>query len=206
MSLDPSTHQFRKTFARFIARKDRSQLHGLAGHYKHASVAMTSRGYVGSDFDLRQLVDHENRAETATALERMLVSDRLAGRMGERIAAGNARFRGRAGEQVRQDYVQFILAETDLRIHACDYGWCVFQPEASRCGGEVGPSEAGRSPAVCLGCANMVIEQQHATYWRDRRLRNELLLPAANAMTAAVLIEAIKQCDNVLTKIGECDG
>ncbi|TIR05333.1 MAG: hypothetical protein E5X37_27220 [Mesorhizobium sp.] len=201
-----SSHQFRKTFARFIARKDRSQLLGLAGHYKHASVAMTARGYVGSDFDLWQLVDHENRAETATALERMLVSDRLAGRMGERIVAGNARFRGRAGEQVRQDYIEFVLAETDLRIHACDYGWCVFQPETSRCGGEVGPSEAGRSPAVCLSCANMVIEPQHAPYWQDRRARNQALLPAANAMTAAVLTEAIEQCDNVLTKIGEHDG
>lgn len=201
-----STHQFRKTFARFIARKDRSQLLGLAEHYKHASVAMTARGYVGSDFDLHQLIDHESRAETATALERLLVSDRLAGRMGERIVAGNARFRGRAGEQVRKDYIEFVLKETDLRIHACDYGWCVFQSETSRCGGEAAPSEAGRSPSVCLSCANMVIEARHASYWRDRRARNEALIPAANAMTAAVLMEAIEQCDYVLNKIGDDDG
>ncbi|AZO71529.1 hypothetical protein [Mesorhizobium sp. M1D.F.Ca.ET.043.01.1.1] len=200
-----STHQFRKTFARFIARKDRSQLLGLAEHFKHASVAMTARGYVGNDFDLRQLIEHENRAETATALERMLLSDRLAGRMGERIAANNACFRGRAGEQVRRDYIEFVLTDTDLRIHACDYGWCVFQRETSRCGGEVGPSEAGRSPAVCLGCANMVIELRHAPYWRDRRSRNLDLLPRANAMTAAVLTEVIEQCDTVLTRIGEKD-
>ncbi|MER8403093.1 hypothetical protein [Mesorhizobium sp. M1348] len=200
-----STHQFRKTFARFIARKDRSQLLGLAEHYKHASVAMTARGYVGSDFDLHQLVNHESREETATALERLLVSDRLAGRMGERIAAGNARFRGRAGEQVRRDYIEFVLKETDLRIHACDYGWCVFQSETSRCGGEVAPSEAGRSPSVCLECANMVIEARHAPYWRDRRARNEALMPGANPMTAAVLTEAINQCENVLNKIGGDD-
>ena len=72
-----STHQFRKTFARFIARRDRSQLLGLAEHFKHASVAMTAKGYVGSDFDLHQLVDHESRAETAAALDRLLTSDRL---------------------------------------------------------------------------------------------------------------------------------
>jgi hypothetical protein len=46
---------------------------------------MTARDNVGSDFDLHQLIDHESRAETA--LDRLLVSDRLAGRMGERIAA-----------------------------------------------------------------------------------------------------------------------
>jgi len=100
-----STHQFRKTFARFIARRDRSQLLALADHLKHVSVAMTAKGYVGTDFDLQQLVDHEGQIETATALDRFLSSDRLAGKMGERIAAGNASFRGRAGEQVRRDYI-----------------------------------------------------------------------------------------------------
>jgi integrase len=200
-----STHQFRKTFARFIARRDRSQLLGLAEHYKHASVAMTARGYVGSDFDLHQLIDHESRAETAAALDRLLVSDRLAGRMGERIAAGNARFRGRAGEQVRRDYIAFVLRDTDLRIYACDYGWCMFQPETARCGGEAAPSEAGRSPAVCLGCANMVIDARHAPYWRDRRERNAALIPGARPLTAAVLTEAVEQCDRVLAKIGGHD-
>jgi integrase len=197
-----STHQFRKTFARFVARRDRSQLLGLAEHFKHASVAMTARGYVGNDFDLHSLIDHESRAETAAALDRLLTSTRLAGRMGERIVAGNARFRGRAGEQVRRDYIAFILKDTDLRVHACDYGWCVFQQETARCGGEIAPSEAGRAPAVCLSCANMAVEEQHADYWRNRRERNAALLPEAGPMTAAVLVEAIEQCNVVLVKIG----
>jgi hypothetical protein len=201
-----STHQFRKTFARFIARRDRTQLLGLAEHFKHASVAMTARGYVGSDFDLHGLIDHEARAETAAALDRLLAAKRLGGKMGERIVAGNARFRGRAGEQVRRDYVAFILKETDLRIHACDYGWCVFQQETSRCGGELQPNEAGRAPAVCLSCANMVIEAKHRDYWRDRQTRNAALLATANHMTAAVLNEAIGQCERVLAQIGDDDG
>ncbi|PZU60452.1 hypothetical protein [Sphingobium xenophagum] len=201
-----STHQFRKTFARFVARRDRTQLLGLAEHFKHASVAMTARGYVGSDFDLHSLIDHEARAETAAALDRLLAAKRLGGKMGERIVAGNARFRGRAGEQVRRDYVAFILEETDLRIHACDYGWCVFQQETSRCGGELQPDEAGRAPAVCLTCANMVIEAKHAGYWRDRRRGNAALLPDANPMTAAVLNEVVGQCERVLAQIGDDDG
>jgi hypothetical protein len=201
-----STHQFRKTFARFIARRDRSQLLGLAEHFKHASVAMTAKGYVGSDFNLHQLVDHESRSETAAALDRLLMSDRLAGHMGERIAAGNARFRGRAGEQVRRDYIAFVLKETDLRIHACDYGWCVFQPETARCGGEAAPNEAGRSPIVCLSCANMVVEECHAPYWRDRRSRNLALMIDAPPLTQAVLGEIIEQCDRVLKRVGGRNG
>jgi integrase len=201
-----STHQFRKTFARFIARRDRTQLLGLADHFKHASVAMTARGYVGSDFDLHELVDHEARSETAAALDLLLAATQLGGKMGERIVAGNARFRGRAGEQVRRDYIVFILDETDLRIHACDYGWCVFQQETSRCGGVFAPDEVGRAPAVCLTCANMVIEAKHGAYWRDRRARNAALLPSANRMTEAVLNQAIEQCERVLVQIGDCDG
>lgn len=68
---------------------------------------------MGTDFDLHQLVDHEAQIETAAALDRLLSADRLVGKMGQRIAAGSASFRGRAGEQLRRDYIAFVLNETD---------------------------------------------------------------------------------------------
>jgi integrase len=200
-----SPHQFRKTFARFIARRDRSQLMALADHFKHVSIAMTAKGYVGNDFDLKELIDQEGQAETVQALDRFLSSDRLAGRMGERLVAENAAFRGRAGEQVRRDYIAFVLSETDLRVHACDHGWCVFQPETARCGGIAAPSEVGRSPSTCLGCANFVVDGRHRGYWQERRERNEALLETANAPTRAVLDQAIGECNRVLALIGEED-
>src|SRR5262249_62138324 len=130
---------FAKTLGLFVARRDRSQLMALADHFKHASIAMTAKGYVGSDFDLKELIDHEGQIETARALDCFLTSDRLAGRMGERIVAENAAFRGRAGEQVRRDYIAFVLAETDLRAHACDYGRGGVPPAAARFGGISAP-------------------------------------------------------------------
>ncbi len=198
-----TSHQFRKTFARFVARNDRSQLLALADHFKHVSVAMTSRGYVGTDFELHELVDEEARAETAIALGRLLSSDRLGGRMGERIAARNHAFRGRAGEQVRRDYIDFILAETDLRIRGCDYGWCVFQAETALCGGEVAPNEAGRSPSVCAKCANLAVDDRHVPYWQDRRRRNLALWDRASPLAQAVLAEAVGECDRMLKRIEE---
>ena len=198
-----STHQFRKAFARFVARGDRSQLLGLSEHFKHASVAMTSRGYVGSDFELHELVDEEGRAETALALDHLLSSDRLGGRMGERIVARNHAFRGRAGEQVRRDYIDFVLAETDLRIRGCDYGWCVFQAETALCGGEVAPNEAGRSPSVCAKCSNFAVDDRHIAYWQDRRRRNLALWDRAGPLARAVLTETIEECDRVLRRIEE---
>ncbi len=164
---------------------------------------MTSRGYVGTDFELHELVDEEARAETAIALDRLLSSDRLGGRMGERIVARNHAFRGRAGEQVRRDYIDFILAETDLRIRGCDYGWCVFQAETALCGGEVAPNEAGRSPSVCAKCANMAIDDRHVPYWQDRRRRNLALWDRASPLAQAVLAEAVGECDRMLKRIEE---
>ncbi|MQA00738.1 MAG: hypothetical protein GEU80_15675 [Dehalococcoidia bacterium] len=166
---------------------------------------MTARGYVGTDFDLQGLVDHEGQIETAAALERFLTADRLAGKMGERIVAGNAIFRGRAGAQVRRDYIGFVMQETDLRIHACDYGWCVFQPETARCGGTLAPSEAGRAPAVCVDCANFVVDGRHRLYWEDRRSRNAILQETASPLRRAVFDETIAQCDRVLTRLGKHD-
>jgi len=199
-----SPHQFRKTFARFVARGDRSHLLALSAHFKHVSVAMTSRGYVGTDYELHELTDEESRAETAIALERLLSSDRLGGRMGERIAMRNHAFRGRAGEQVRRDYINFVLAETDLRIRGCDYGWCVFQAETALCGGEVAPNEARRGPAVCAGCANFTVDDRHVPYWQDRRRLNQALLDqAAGPLVHAVLDEAVEECDRVLRGIEE---
>jgi len=198
-----SASQFRKTFARFVARGDRSHLLALADHFKHISVSMTSRGYVGTDFELHELVDEESRAETAIALDRLLSGDQLGGRMGERIVARNHAFRGRAGEQVRRDYIDFVLAETDLRIRGCDYGWCVFQAETALCGGEVAPNEAGRSPSVCAKCANLAVDDRHVPYWQDRRRRNLELWDRASPLARAVLAEAVEECDRMLRRIEE---
>jgi integrase len=203
-----SPHQFRKTFARFVARGDRSNLLALAKHFKHVSVAMTSRGYVGADFELHQLVDEETRAETALALNRLLSSPTLGGRMGERIVARNHAFRGRAGEQVRRDYIRFVLEETDLRVHACDYGWCVFQAETAQCMGERAPNEARRGPSVCSGCANFTVDDRHVPYWQDRRRRNQELLEQAGdrPLLRAAPEEALKECNRVLRGIEEGRG
>jgi hypothetical protein len=198
-----SPHQFRKTFARFVARGDRSNLLALAMHFKHVSVAMTSRGYVGTDFELHELIDEEAQAETAVALDRILSSGRLGGRMGERIVARNHAYRGRAGEQVRRDYIRFVLAETDLRVRSCDYGWCVFQSETAKCGGEVMPDEARRAPPVCADCTNFAVDDRHVPYWKDRRRRNEQLFEQAAGypLVQAVAAEAVEDCNRVLRGI-----
>jgi hypothetical protein len=122
--------------------------------------------------------------------------------MGERIIARNHAFRGRAGEQVRRDYIDFVLAETDLRIRGCDYGWCVFQPETALCDGQVAPNEARRGPSVCVKCSNFAVDDRHVPYWEDRRRRNQALSDQAESpLVRATLAEVLEECDRVLTRI-----
>ncbi len=52
-----NTHQGRKTFARFVGKRDRTGLHALQAHFGHVTRAMTDRGYVGTDFALDDLID-----------------------------------------------------------------------------------------------------------------------------------------------------
>ncbi len=118
--------------------------------------------------------------------------------MGARLANLNAKFRGRAGTEVRRDYIKFILAETDLSVHACEYGWCVFQAETARCGGDVAPSGAGRAPSVCLSCANFAVDERHREFWSERRARNAALIERASPLARAALNDAVAQCDEVL--------
>jgi len=77
-----TTHQGRKTFARFVGRRDRTGLHALQAHYGHVSRIMTDRAYVGTDFDLAELIDAQAMEETRAALEELLTATRLAGKGG----------------------------------------------------------------------------------------------------------------------------
>jgi hypothetical protein len=89
-----SCHQFRKTFARFVAVGDKTGLLALKQHFKHVSIAMTDR-YVGRDLELLELVDAEKQHGIRQALDELLGADCLAGKLGQQIVARNHRFRGR---------------------------------------------------------------------------------------------------------------
>lgn len=73
-----TTHQGRKTFARFVGRRDRTGLHALQAHFGHLTRVMTDRGYVGTDFDLTELIDAQALDETRAALEELLTATRVA--------------------------------------------------------------------------------------------------------------------------------
>ncbi|WP_234893081.1 integrase [Sphingobium yanoikuyae] len=200
-----NTHQGRKTFARFVGKRDRTGLAALQAHLGHVTRAMTDSGYVGTDFQLDELIDRHAQEETRAALEEMLTATALGGKAG-RVIAARSRFRGCTRNGDVQAYVDFLMAETDLRLGVCDWGYCVYRPETSACfGGEAGPNPVLRTETTCSTCANFAVTPRHRSVWEMRRARNLKLLeqPVLDAGSRALAEARVAECDRILTQLDE---
>jgi integrase len=195
-----TTHQGRKTFARFVGRRDRTGLHALQAHFGHVSRIMTDRAYVGTDFELAELIDAQAMEETRAALEELLTTTSLAGKAGHLIAARSP-FRGRTRDGDVKQYVEFVLTETDMRLGACDWGYCVYRRESSAClGDDRGPNPALRTESTCITCANFAVTDKHRPVWEARHRRNlDLLLhPMLDAESRVLAQTRVTECERVL--------
>jgi len=180
-------------------------LHALAAHLGHVTRIMTDTSYVGTDFELGDLIDAEAIEDTRSALEDLLTATRLAGKAG-RMIAERSRFRGRTRDGDVREYVDFILRETDMRLGACDWGYCVYRRESSAClGGDNGPNPVLRTQSTCAGCANFAVSEKHRPVWATRRQRNADLLghPALDAESHALAAARVEECDRILTELDQ---
>lgn len=198
-----NTHQGRKTFARFVGKRDRTGLHALQAHFGNVTRVMTDRGYVGTDFALDELIDRHAIDETRAALEELLTAAALGGKSGRMIAA-RSQFRGRTRDGDVQAYVDFLMKETDLRLGVCDWGYCVYRVETTACfGDDKGPNPVLRTESTCISCANFAVTAKHRPVWEARRARNAKLLDeTALDPTSRVLAETrIVECERVLAEL-----
>lgn len=198
-----TTHQGRKTFARFVGRRDGTGLDALASHFGHVSRAMTDKGYVGTDFDLTDLIDTETSNDTRTALEDLLTTATAGGNAGRMISA-HSRFRGRTRDGDVADYVDFILRETDMRLGHCDWGYCVYRRESASClGDDRGPNPVIRTQSICATCSNFAVTQKHRPVWEERCEKNARLLahPMLDDDSRALAKARIVECDRILGEL-----
>lgn len=195
-----NTHQGRKTLARFIGKRDRTGLHALQEHLGHLTRDMTDIAYVGTDFELAELIGEETMKETRAALEDLLTADTLAGHAG-RMIVQRSRFRGRTRDGELREYVDFILRDTGMVLGVCDWGYCLYRREYSAChGNDRGPNEIWRSQSVCVNCANFAVSERHRGVWEDRRRRNAALLehPDLDGESRTLAERRILECDTIL--------
>ncbi|QPI75629.1 integrase (plasmid) [Sphingobium sp. Cam5-1] len=205
-----TTYQGRKTFSRFIGRRDRTGLTALQRHLGHIHRAMTDRAYVGTDFELAELIDDQAAGETRKALEDLLLAPHVAGKAGTMLSERSP-FRGRTRSGDVDAYITQILAETDMRLGVCDWGYCLYRRETSAClGGEREPNPALRTQGTCSTCANFAVTDKHRPVWEARLRRNTALIrrddldPESRALAEARIQESRRILDQL--DEGNADG
>ncbi len=200
-----TTYQGRKTFSRFIGRRDRTGLTALQRHLGHVHRAMTDRAYVGTDFELAELIDDQAAEETRKALEDLLLAPQVAGKAGIMLSERSP-FRGRTRSGDVDAYIAEILAETDMRLGVCDWGYCLYRRETSAClGGEREPNPVLRTQSTCSTCANFAVTDRHRPVWEARLERNTALIQRddLDGESRALAEARIKESRRILDQLDE---
>jgi hypothetical protein len=198
-----TTHQGRKTFARFAALRDRSALLALAQHLGHRERAVTDSGYAGTDYRLNREIEAEILEQSVAAWEHMLATPGLGGRAGAEIVSKRPRFRGARIKQDIKGYAR-LLVDAGLVLGLCDWGYCVYREEHSAClGNPFGPNPARREPSTCARCKNFAVSDQHRLYWIEQVHRHEGLLnePALPLQTLRIVRERVEEARSLIRAI-----
>lgn len=183
-----TSHQGRKTFARFVALRDRTALFALAQHLGHRDIRQTDQAYVGTDHQLSREIDAAVLDQSVSAWEQMLSAPTLAGRMGAEVLARRPRFRGARVKHEIRAYAR-MLAETGLTLGVCEWGYCVYREEFSAChGSATAPDPVRREPSTCVRCKNFSVTDAHRPYWIDQVDRYERLLNDSRLPTQTLKI------------------
>lgn len=172
---DISTHQFRKAFARHVARCDSMAPLALKRHFKHMDIQMTGH-YIGTDMDLLTDVLLARGTFAEEILDDVLGAERLAGKMGVELLKRNSKFRGVAGKEARSQQVKLLMENTDLVVIPHAYGLCFYRRDVAACQG----SQRRVGVDTCVGCNNFVVGERHLSYWTDRhdqltKFRNQVV-------------------------------
>lgn len=175
-------HRFRNTFARFLFRTNSKLVPALSQHFRHLSIAMTERRYVGTDVDMLEAMDSERVFATAHLFQSILSGEELASGLGAKLIrehadALRAQIAVSEGETDFDRIVSFLKRE-EILIWPNGNGDCVINlmPRSAACHAAAGtshwrqraPNLAVRTPSLCAGCRCNVVTARNLEFWRKR--------------------------------------
>jgi integrase len=213
-----TTHQWRKSFALYTIRTDNRMLAAVSQHFKHVSLLMTEQAYVGNDIELLGIRKDMVVQETTRILWEVTTGKTCAGgKMAEKIHMRTdeigTKLADKTADQQRKE-IEGLVYSTDIRVWSCDWGWCFFRPETSRCHIQqpgrrllaFKPDDATRNPNICCECSNLITTQEHIPFWIERhtKWKNQLEEHKKNGFEEFVLIarDRVNQCESVLHMMG----
>jgi hypothetical protein len=180
------THQWRKTFARYICGTDSRMLPAVSRHFKHLTLAMTEEAYLGKNPALQDAYESNINQSTARILyENARGKPAQAGRMAKVIDEHRAELQALIANKDERDgrrAVQKWIEQNRLQIFFAPHGKCFIRldPVGARCH-EVGqtvhwlneePNYAIRHPSVCAGCSCFLVDKEDEEFWLQRYLDN----------------------------------
>jgi integrase len=198
-----STHQFRKTFARFVALSGPSAAVALMRHFKHVSIQMTER-YFPNDPELLNEIIEASEELIAERLTSVLGAEKLGGIRGQEIIARNDRYRGETNASDLAELVKMTMADTSTQIVLHVYGMCFYDRDTAKCGGDV--SEVGIS--ACVRCVNFATGEEHIPFWKEqhRLVEANIAMHAENGLVNAELQRQLEEAGDALTRLGPSHG
>lgn len=165
VSIPLASHQFRKTFARFVARSSASNIFILMRHFKHQSVLMTERYWPSIDPDLLNELFEANNELIAERLDSIFGGERLGGIAGKRIMENNLEYRGDNQKDARRKLIDMTMKDPSAHFKVTLYGLCIYDETKAKCGGR--SEDVGLD--VCVDCSNFAVDQMNLGFWQDYR-------------------------------------
>jgi integrase len=157
-----ATHQFRRTFAVFVARNVLGDVRYLRHHFKHWSMDMTLHYAKDPLFDdslFESVLSKRDELQVSIISGWLAPHQNLSGGRADHIV----RFRGRSEVKTAKDPKALVKAVGEgIFIRGTGHSWCLATTKG--CGGE-GLYDAIR----CAGCGEGVIDQGHLIIWRRIR-------------------------------------
>ncbi len=180
------THQWRKTFARYICGTDSRMLPAVSRHFKHLTLAMTEEAYLGKNPALQDAYESNINQSTARILyENARGKPAQAGRMAKLIDEHRAELQALIANKDERDgrrAIQKWVEQNRLQIFFAPHGKCFIRldPVGARCH-EVGqtvhwlneePNYATRHPSLCVGCSCFLVDKENEEFWLERYIDN----------------------------------
>lgn len=218
-SWELTSHQWRKAFARFCVRVDRTLLPALSRHFHHVSISTTEQHYAGEDLEIRYLI-REAALELAAELlhDATRSQDRAAGGLMDEVPEVIDEMSEHVNMADEDERLGFIHAnmETD-NIWGWDMLWCgcLFRPERAQCHLKssvrkiipIAPALDALGPfSSCNRCKNQIVLPRHQPFWEDRR--KKLLADRRNNKSKGltdvdfIISYRLAQCNEILKRIG----
>ncbi|WP_075322696.1 tyrosine-type recombinase/integrase [Acidithiobacillus albertensis] len=159
------THQFRRTYARFIARSELGDLLTLCEHFGHWSLDMTTYYADGgadeyeSDIELMAMVTQEKQTRQSEIMTGLLDSEAPLAKGGEWLKAWRSSVRTAENKEK-------LIAEYSgsITLNGTGHSWCVGNARGTGCGG-LCIFEA----QMCVDCHYGIIGPEHRPVWEGIR-------------------------------------